>query len=163
MSSYNSFFLWCHSFQTLWMTACHVFIDEISRVRTLLNTWPPGTPQVNEEELMEKLRDGITALSLFSEDSALMSMYWAFGTPSPESPQAADNLLPLQNINSRRYKKPSSPSEFEDRLWTRLPDTRLPFDTYYTRYHYDFASILLLLFSICSTSCIHLIITVISY
>lgn len=57
------------------MTACHVFIDEISRVRTLLNTWPPGTPQVNEEELMEKLRDGITALSLFSEDSALMSMY----------------------------------------------------------------------------------------
>lgn len=57
---------------TLWMTACHVFIDEISRVRTLLNTWPPGTPQVNEEELMEKLRDGITALSLFSEDSVLM-------------------------------------------------------------------------------------------
>jgi hypothetical protein len=57
------------------MTACHVFIDEISRVRSLPSTWPPGAPQIGEEELMEKLRDGITALSLFSEDSALMSTF----------------------------------------------------------------------------------------
>jgi hypothetical protein len=61
--------------QTLWMTACHVFIDEISRVRSLTGAWPPGAPQVGEEELMEKLRNGITALSLFSEESALMSKY----------------------------------------------------------------------------------------
>jgi len=57
------------------MTACHVFIDEISRVRSVHNVWPPGALQVGEEELMEKLRDGITALSLFSEDSALMSTF----------------------------------------------------------------------------------------
>lgn len=67
------------------MTACHVFIDEISRVRSLPNTWPPGAPQVGEEELMEKLRDGITALSLFSEDSALMSMVNSLNTRSARS------------------------------------------------------------------------------
>jgi hypothetical protein len=57
------------------MTACHVFIDEISRVRSLPDVWPRTEPQVSEEELMEQLRDGITALSLFSEDSALMSEF----------------------------------------------------------------------------------------
>ena len=63
------------TFQTLWMTACHVFIDEIARLRSPPDTWPPGAAQVDEEELTEKLRDGIASLSLFSEDSALMSTF----------------------------------------------------------------------------------------
>ena len=63
------------------MTACHVFIDEISRVRSLPSAWPLDAPHVGEEELMEKLRDGITALSLFSEDSALMSTFNSLPSP----------------------------------------------------------------------------------
>lgn len=54
------------------MTACHIFIDEISRVRLHNATWSPVAGDVSEEELMESLRTAITALSLFSEDSALM-------------------------------------------------------------------------------------------
>ena len=52
------------------MTACHVFIDEISRVRQLRGTWPDA-PQV-EDELMENYRNGLKAMSLFSQDSTLM-------------------------------------------------------------------------------------------
>ncbi|TFK39826.1 hypothetical protein BDQ12DRAFT_603499 [Crucibulum laeve] len=60
---------------SLWMTACHVFIDEISRVRLLQDSWQPssGVHNAGEEELMESLRSGLTALSYFSEDSALMN------------------------------------------------------------------------------------------
>ncbi|KAF8881781.1 hypothetical protein BD779DRAFT_1675292 [Infundibulicybe gibba] len=58
---------------TLWTTACHVFIDEVSRVRSLRDAWSHSAPDINEEELMEGLRNGMTALSLFSEDSTLMS------------------------------------------------------------------------------------------
>lgn len=51
------------------MIACHVFIDEISRVRQLRDlTDVPYT----EEELMEGYRNGLNALSLFSQDSILM-------------------------------------------------------------------------------------------
>lgn len=58
---------------TLWMIACHVFIDEISRVRLINSSWPPPPgSETSEEELMESLRSGLTALSLYSEDSALM-------------------------------------------------------------------------------------------
>ncbi|KAF9006114.1 hypothetical protein BDQ17DRAFT_1540719 [Cyathus striatus] len=59
---------------TLWMNACHVFIDEISRVRLLNAPWnsTPNTPATDEEELMENLQSGMAALSLFSEDSSLM-------------------------------------------------------------------------------------------
>ena len=52
------------------MTACHVFIDEISRVRQLRGTWPDAA-QV-EDELMENYRNGLKAMSLFSQDSTLM-------------------------------------------------------------------------------------------
>jgi hypothetical protein len=52
------------------MTACHVFIDEISRVRQLRGTWPDA-PQV-EDELMENYRNGLKAMSLFSQESTLM-------------------------------------------------------------------------------------------
>ena len=52
------------------MTACHVFIDEISRVRQLRATWPDA-PQV-EHELMENYRNGLKAMSLFSQESILM-------------------------------------------------------------------------------------------
>jgi hypothetical protein len=52
------------------MTACHVFIDEISRVRQLRGTWPDA-PHV-EDELMENYRNGLKAMSLFSQDSTLM-------------------------------------------------------------------------------------------
>jgi hypothetical protein len=54
----------------LWMTACHVFIDEISRVRQLRGTWPDA-PRV-EDELMENYRNGLKAMSLFSQESTLM-------------------------------------------------------------------------------------------
>ena len=52
------------------MTACLVFIDEISRVRQLRGTWPDA-PQV-EDELMENYRNGLKAMSLFSQESTLM-------------------------------------------------------------------------------------------
>ena len=52
------------------MTACHVFIDEISRVRQLRGTWPDA-PHV-EDKLMEDYRNGLKAMSLFSQDSTLM-------------------------------------------------------------------------------------------
>jgi len=54
----------------LWMTACHVFIDEISRVRQLRATWADA-PRV-EDELMENYRNGLKAMSLFSQESTLM-------------------------------------------------------------------------------------------
>jgi hypothetical protein len=55
------------------MTACHVFIDEISRVRQLRGTWPEA-PQV-EDELMENYRNGLKAMSLFSQESTLMRKF----------------------------------------------------------------------------------------
>ena len=56
--------------QNLWMTACHVFIDEISRVRQVKNHWPEAS--VEEEELMEYYRNGLKVMSLFSQESTLM-------------------------------------------------------------------------------------------
>lgn len=66
--------------QTLWMIACHVFIDEVSRIRSH-QPWPEVTPQagvgeLTEEELMEFLRNGITYLSLYSEDSVLTREFY---------------------------------------------------------------------------------------
>lgn len=57
---------------TLWMTACHVFIDEVSRQR-MQASWPqsPTGQELTEEELMEYLRNGINALSLYAEDNVL--------------------------------------------------------------------------------------------
>ncbi|KAG5646377.1 hypothetical protein DXG03_003700 [Asterophora parasitica] len=59
---------------TLWVAACHVFIDEISRVRSLANAWPPNS-EGGEDELMERLRSGMAALSALSDESSLTSMY----------------------------------------------------------------------------------------
>ncbi|KAF6761603.1 hypothetical protein DFP72DRAFT_987787 [Ephemerocybe angulata] len=57
---------------TLWMSACHVFIDEVSRLR-MPASWPqsPTGEELTEEGLMEYLRNGINALSLYSEDNVL--------------------------------------------------------------------------------------------
>ncbi len=52
------------------MTACLIFIDEISRTRQMKSTWPEAAAL--EDELMESYRNGLTALSLFSQDSPLM-------------------------------------------------------------------------------------------
>jgi hypothetical protein len=54
----------------LWMTACLVFVDEISRTRHVRSTWPEA-PTV-EDELMESYRNGLKAMSLFSQESILM-------------------------------------------------------------------------------------------
>ncbi|EAU90494.2 hypothetical protein CC1G_00878 [Coprinopsis cinerea okayama7 len=61
---------------TLWMIACHVFIDEVSRMRTQQPAWTEsstsaGGGDLTEEELMEYLRNGLTHLSLYSEDNVL--------------------------------------------------------------------------------------------
>jgi hypothetical protein len=56
--------------QNLWMTACLVFVDEISRTRHVRSTWPDA-PAV-EDELMESYRNGLKAMSLFSQESILM-------------------------------------------------------------------------------------------
>ncbi|TFK29693.1 hypothetical protein FA15DRAFT_631604 [Coprinopsis marcescibilis] len=60
---------------TLWMIACHVFIDEVSRLRSQ-QPWPetqatPTGNELTEEELMEYLRNGLAYLSLYSEDNVL--------------------------------------------------------------------------------------------
>lgn len=52
------------------MTACLVFVDEISRTRQMKPHWS-GASAV-EDELMESYRNGLKALSLFSQDSPLM-------------------------------------------------------------------------------------------
>lgn len=52
------------------MTACLVFIDEISRTRQMKSTWHEASAV--EDELMERYRNGLKALSLFSQDSLLM-------------------------------------------------------------------------------------------
>ncbi|KAH9479396.1 hypothetical protein JR316_0007986 [Psilocybe cubensis] len=54
----------------LWMTACLVFVDEISRARQMRSGWPEHASV--EEELMESYRSGLKAMSLFSQDSVLM-------------------------------------------------------------------------------------------
>lgn len=56
---------------TLWVAACHVFIDEISRVRSLGNAWPSNT-EGGEDELMERLRNGMAALSALSDESSFI-------------------------------------------------------------------------------------------
>ncbi|KAJ3500531.1 hypothetical protein NMY22_g19232 [Coprinellus aureogranulatus] len=62
---------------TLWMSACHVFIDEVSRQR-MPASWPqsPTGEELTEEELMEYLRNGINALSLYSEDNVLTREFY---------------------------------------------------------------------------------------
>ncbi|KAF8069008.1 hypothetical protein FPV67DRAFT_1652372 [Lyophyllum atratum] len=56
---------------TLWVAACHVFIDEISRVRSLGNAWPSNA-EGGEDELMERLRSGMAALSALSDESSFI-------------------------------------------------------------------------------------------
>jgi hypothetical protein len=51
----------------LWMTACHVFIDEISRVRHNKEHYP-GV----EDELMDSYRNGLNVMSLFAQEGKLM-------------------------------------------------------------------------------------------
>ena len=60
------------------MTACHVFIDEVSRLRLHQASWPePATAgELTEEELMEHLRNGLNALSLYSEDNVLTREFY---------------------------------------------------------------------------------------
>ena len=60
------------AFQTLWVTACHVFIDEISRVRSLQHIDPQWAQksESGEEELMEGLRRGMAALGALSDESS---------------------------------------------------------------------------------------------
>lgn len=63
-------------FQTLWVTACHVFIDEISRVRSLQHMdaqWAQRS-ESGEEELVESLRRGMAALGAFSDESSYTRM-----------------------------------------------------------------------------------------
>jgi hypothetical protein len=58
----------------LWMTACMVFVDEISRTRNARTnaSWPEHhEPPGYEEELLESYRNGLKALSTFSQDSVL--------------------------------------------------------------------------------------------
>jgi len=94
------------------MIACHVFIDEISRVRLINSSWPPPQEsQTSEEELMESLRSGLTALSLYSEDSALTREFYIC-----EALFTAPTLV-IQDINLPRFKKPFRPSE----LFNRTP------------------------------------------
>jgi len=53
------------------MTACHVFIDEVSRVRQMRESYPEtGTGM--EDELMESYRNGLNVMSLFSQEGKLM-------------------------------------------------------------------------------------------
>lgn len=54
----------------LWMTACLVFIDEISRTRQLKSSWSEAP--VVEDSLLESYRNGLKAMSLFSQESNLM-------------------------------------------------------------------------------------------
>ncbi|KAF9563100.1 hypothetical protein CPC08DRAFT_761049 [Agrocybe pediades] len=54
----------------LWMTACLIFVDEISRTRHNKSTWPES--QLSEDELLECYRRGLTAMSFFSQESTLM-------------------------------------------------------------------------------------------
>jgi len=49
------------------MTACHVFIDEISRVRHNKELYP-GV----EDELMDSYRHGLNVMSLFAQEGKLM-------------------------------------------------------------------------------------------
>lgn len=62
---------------TLWAIACTVLIDEISRSRTTpthtspTGAWPAGAAvEGDEEELVEKLKRGLDALSSISDESA---------------------------------------------------------------------------------------------
>jgi len=52
------------------MTACLVFIDEISRTRQLKSSWSEAP--VVEDSLLESYRNGLKAMSLFSQESNLM-------------------------------------------------------------------------------------------
>ena len=60
-------------FQNLWMTACHVFIDEISRVRHNKELYP-GV----EDELMDSYRNGLNVMSLFAQEGKLMREFVTF-------------------------------------------------------------------------------------
>ena len=52
------------------MTACLVFVDEISRTRQLSGTWQDAP--IVEDDLMECYRNGLKAMSLFAQESVLM-------------------------------------------------------------------------------------------
>jgi len=60
----------------LWMTACHVFIDEISRVRHNKELYP-GV----EDELMDSYRNGLNVMSLFAQEGKLMREFMALPHP----------------------------------------------------------------------------------
>jgi len=62
------------------MTACLVFIDEISRTRQLKSSWSEAP--VVEDSLLDSYRSGLKAMSLFSQESNLMREFAAILIPS---------------------------------------------------------------------------------
>jgi hypothetical protein len=52
---------------TLWMTACSVFVDELTRLR---NTWPAQSD--DEKKVYASLLEGLAALNVFARESLLM-------------------------------------------------------------------------------------------
>ena len=62
--------------------ACEVFVDEILRTRTQRGAWMPTAFVGGDEEgLLASLRDGMAAMSIFLDGSALMSTVHSFCTP----------------------------------------------------------------------------------
>ncbi|KAF5384658.1 hypothetical protein D9757_007485 [Collybiopsis confluens] len=77
---------------TLWALACQTLVQEVGRLRSVQGSWSsPHTPtsqsipnspnspfpSKQEEELLASLRQGISALTFFSSNSALMSKFFA--------------------------------------------------------------------------------------
>ncbi|KAJ3510495.1 hypothetical protein NLJ89_g4635 [Agrocybe chaxingu] len=60
----------------LWMSANLIFVDEISRVRQVKETYPEAA--AIEDELMESYRHGLNAMSLFSHEGKLMPECYAY-------------------------------------------------------------------------------------
>ncbi|PFH53244.1 hypothetical protein AMATHDRAFT_45528 [Amanita thiersii Skay4041] len=88
---------------TLWALACNVFVDEITRIRTLKssNTWSPNNNELSEEETRNLLYLTMKALRVFSEDSAFSSesQYLA------KRAYADQVTVDAQNINYGKLKK----------------------------------------------------------
>ncbi|KIK62051.1 hypothetical protein GYMLUDRAFT_165430 [Collybiopsis luxurians FD-317 M1] len=74
---------------TLWASACHTLVREVERLRSPQGPWssahtassqpishPPHFRSGQEEELLASLRQGLSALTFFSSNSALMSKFF---------------------------------------------------------------------------------------
>ena len=123
----------------MWVTACQVFIDEISTLRSLRPAWASHVPAQGERELLAVFDRGLSAMTAFSVTGPLISKLFLIAgntcadgvgcrISTHENPrsvrfylkflrQAPHNPLDVVEIVSGSYSRSSTDTALTDPFW----------------------------------------------